>query len=435
MMKRGGRAAAIAVLCCASSAHAQPEPEPERQPAAEPEPASEPTPPAPPPAATDADSPVTPVVTAAAATEEKKPLVELGGYFTPGFGFRHRPDATPADGWEHGFFAEAGLVVTAQPFESWTGTLEVAFDPESFEAATDVELFDLVGDQSDLGLRISTEKVPGISLEEATVDFTPWPFFGIEAGVLRIPFSVEQQIANTELMFPNRAPPNEAFQSGADIGALVHTSLLEGVVEGSFGVFNGSSLGFGGVQDVVARGVVLALRADVNPFGAFPFVEGDTEVGPFRLGIGWGGMYRPATLYDEETGQERTAITDLRMAASLRMAVRGFYVAVEYLRRQQTDELSSRPEINDGAFAQASFFFRVTDGFGLEPIARLGFIADDESFDTRLTGWIDAGLSLYPRADAEEPDRLRLSVQYLGERHFTEGEEAHGLATSVRLQF
>ena len=48
---------------------------------------------------------------------------------------------------------------------------------------------------------------------------------------------------------------------------------------------------------------------------------------------------------------------------------------------------------------------------------------------------MDAGISLYPAAAAERPDRVRISLQYLGERRFTEQEEAHGASVSARLLF
>jgi len=342
-----------------------------------------------------------------------------------------RPDAPPADEFEHGFFADVGLTVEAKLFEIWSGTLEVAFDPEGLEAVTGVEVFDV---EDGVETEIATEIVSGVSVEEATVALDPWTFVGAKIGVMRIPLTLTQQAGNTALLFPSRAPPNEVFQSGPDLGALVYTSLWKKRIDGSFGVFSGESLGLD-VEDAIARSVALSWRLDVSPFGAFAYDEGDPGVGPFRLGGGFGIVYRPAEVFDEASGEERITQDDVRLSAGLRMAVRGAYVAVEYLRRQQSDPLSSRPEIADGGFAQASFFFRVHPQVALEPIARLGFVADDQAFDPRLTGWTDAGVSLYPLAHRPKPDQLKISVLYMGARRFTVEEESHGAALATRFLF
>jgi len=200
-------------------------------------------------------------------------------------------------------------------------------------------------------------------------------------------------------------------------------------------VFNGTSLGLRR-QNVEPRGITGAFRADVNPFGKFTHEgEGDPKRGPFRLGAGFGLMFTPATLFDSRTGTEPRSVYDLRFAASLRMAIRGAYLAAEYFRRQQVDDFSSRPEVADGAYAQVAVFIPLVDWFGLEPIFRAGFVADDQTFDPRLTGNIDAGFNLYPKADADPPDQVKLTLLYLGERRFSESEEAHGGAISVLLKF
>ena len=126
---------------------------------------------------------------------------------------------------------------------------------------------------------------------------------------------------------------------------------------------------------------------------------------------------------------------DVRMAAALRLAVAGFYFGAEYLRRQQVDDFTSRPQVADGAYGQMSYYLEVIDALALEPIARVGFAITDESFDPRLIGWMDGGLSFYPRADASRPDRIKLTLQYVGEKRFDEGVEAHGGQASARLLF
>jgi hypothetical protein len=267
------------------------------------------------------------------------------------------------------------------------------------------------------------------------VSFIPHPVIALKAGILRIPFTLQQQSANSDTMFPRRSGPNDLFLSGADLGALAEGTFADGIFVTSLGVFNGASLGLRD-PDVELRGLVLAFRADVNPFGAFLCdCEGDPKRGPFRLGVGGGLLFGPATIFDAKTGTEPRQIYDVRFSASLRMAVRGLYVATEYFRRQQVDDFSFRPEVADGAYAQVGFFIPLGQGFGLEPMIRAGFVAEDETFDPRLTGWIDAGLNFYPLADEEEPDAVKLTILYNGQRRFTEQEEAHGGTIAVLLKF
>jgi hypothetical protein len=117
------------------------------------------------------------------------------------------------------------------------------------------------------------------------------------------------------------------------------------------------------------------------------------------------------------------------------MAYRGLYLGAEYFRRQQANDFSNRPERADGAYAQVGFFFPILDVFGLEPIARTGFVAFDQTFDPRFVGYLEAGLNVLPVLDAERPDMVRVGAQYFGERRFTEEEEAHGAVISAQLRF
>ena len=66
---------------------------------------------------------------------------------------------------------------------------------------------------------------------------------------------------------------------------------------------------------------------------------------------------------------------------------------------------------------------------------RVGFVAADQTFDPRLTGYTDSGINIYPAADDKQPDAVKVTLQYLGERRFTEDENAHGFAAAVTLKF
>ena len=369
----------------------------------------------------------------ATADGNSYPRFDLGGFARGGFRFRVVPDALPKDEVDYRFSGRAGLGVTGWAHRMWRARLKVEFR-SSHGSATNIDTtFDTDGDGFQDAFTL-VEGGSGIAFEEATAAFVPIDELTIEAGIMRIPFTLQQQSKNTNLLFPSRSAANNVFLAGPDVGALVRANLFDGIVTTSLGVFNGDSMGLQ-LFGTESRGVALSYRGDVSPFGAFEFGESDLKRGPFRLGAGFGLTYQPATLFDIGTGTEPRSVNDLRLSGSLRMAWRGFYFAAEYFRRQQTDDFSFRPEVADGAYGQLAYVIPITDDIGLEPIARAGFVADDQTFDPRITGYIDAGLNLYPILGAANPDGVRLAVLYLGERRFSEREEAHGGATFLQIKF
>jgi len=357
----------------------------------------------------------------------------LSGYVQAGIGFRYRGEAVPRDRWETAFTGQAGLLFKASVVEVFRATVHTILTSRALEAVTGVEALDFEGDGAIDGIETRTKRFPASLLERATIAYRPLPEFGAEAGVMLIPFTVQLQSPSFALMFPSRAAPSETFVSGSDVGAMIDSDVAEGILTASAGVYQGESLGLT-LEALSPRGVVIAGRVDLQPFGRFQFGEGDPFRGPFRLGVGGGALVRPASLYDK-TGYEATSMLDVRAAASLRLAYQGLYLGIEYLYRRQSDELSSRPLVAHGAYSQASLFLRLSTQVALEPVARVGFVVLDQAFDARTVGFTEAGLSLYPAAQADRPDRFRLTLQYLGERRFTENEEAHGGIASARVLF
>jgi hypothetical protein len=433
----------VAIALLSSTARAQPpdpEPQPEpTEPEAQPPPAPEPAGAAPAaPAAAAAEPAQNPPAGGAAPAAEppETPTLDFRGYVTPGFDLKARPDATPRSRFEYGFAGTGGLSFDATPLNYWHARLELEFGIQTIHFVESIEQRDIDGDGVQEVSRTTQRTVTlGIaSVLDATVMFRPHEAFGVKGGVFRIPFTLSQQSPQTGKMFLTRAPPSEVFISGSDAGAMLLTRLSSGRVEASAGVFNGRSLGLP-LAGLDSTGPLLSFRADVNPFGDFPAWEGDPQRGPFRLGVGFGLLYRPSTLYDTASGLEAATAHDVRTCASLRLAVAGLYVGVEYLHSQQTDSISSRPRIADGGYVQASFFVPVTRTVAIAPVGRLGITAEDQAFAPRTIGWTDLGLALYPRADAPQPDTLKITLSYVGERRFTEGEDAHGASLSGLLRF
>ena len=84
-----------------------------------------------------------------------------------------------------------------------------------------------------------------------------------------------------------------------------------------------------------------------------------------------------------------------------------------------------------GAYGQLGFYLP----FGVEPVARVGWTAEDQSFDPRHTLWIEGGVNLYPAHMDEVADGIKISVNYLGEGRMSEREWAHGGVLRVQLKF
>ncbi len=357
------------------------------------------------------------------------------GYLQPSFGYKSRPDAVPRDRLEYGAYgSKAGFVVHGERFEDWHYTIHLVVDARAMAVLTDVDLVDRDGAGGPEGLDTTRRDVTGTMIEEISVRYQPWPFFGVTAGQMRIPFTVAHRSANTALMFPTRPGPNEVFLSGSDQGLLAEVNALQGRARASAGAFHGVSL-------LVAselrntRGLVYSLRTDVEPFGRMPATENDFDRGPFRLGVGFGLLYRDARVYDA-TGYEARFVRDVRVSASLRAMLAGIYVQSEILRRLRTDNLSSRPEQTTGVYGQASYFLPVLDTMAVSPIARLGRTVEDETVEPSETWFLEGGLALYPAANRDRPDDLRLLLQYVGERRVSEqGENANGALGQISYRW
>lgn len=366
---------------------------------------------------------------------ERETGPEFHGYLQPSFGYKSRPDAVPRDRTEYGAYAsKAGFTLRGERFEDWHYTVHLVIDSSAMAVLTDVDLVDRDGGGDPEKLDTTSRDVTGTLIEEISIRYQPWSFFGLTAGQMRIPFTVAHRSANTALMFPTRAGPNEEFLSGSDRGLLAEVSVLEGRTRASAGAFHGGSLLLSSELEST-RGLVYSLRTDVEPLGQLPAAENDFERGPFRFGIGFGLLFRDAKVYDA-TGYEATVVRDVRVSASLRAMFAGIYLQSEILRRLRTDNLSSRPEQTTGFYGQASYYFPIVKKVALSPIARVGKTIEDETVRPLETLFIEGGLALYPAADQESPNDLRLLVQYVGERRVSEeGENAHGAIGQISYRW
>jgi hypothetical protein len=371
------------------------------------------------------------LVLALLAAPDAPAAVELSGYLQPQMSWRYRDAALPPrDRWSFG--AEdtvVGIIVSGKPLPAWSYTAHLELGAELVRAITGVEAVDEDGNGDPDDVSTTDEGVVGRFAEELTIEFAPVEYASVKAGQMRIPFTAQQQSPNTALMFAKRAGPNEVFLSGSDLGALLSASVRDRLLVGRLGIFNGTDRA-AGADDV--RGILWALRVDAEPLGALSFEEADLARGPLRFGLGGGVLYSESSMYDD-TGFDSAHGRDWRFAASARLAFSGLYLQTEWLRRLSTDDLSSRPELATGWYAQGSYAHPVL-GELLALSGRFGWVEEDQGFDPRTTWWNEVGLALY-LAGPTGPDTVRVLLQYQREARATEGETAHGAAAQVQVQF
>ncbi len=373
----------------------------------------------------------------------RREWLRISGYVQPQFTFRVRDNARPRDQREFGAGAtRAGFVLSGEPVRRWFYTIHLVVGATIVDTITGVDVIDQNGDGTVDDVSTRSEPVPGLFIERLSVRYRPVDakrsrgegtlvHVDLELGQLRIPWTVQQKVFNAALMFPSRSTPNAVFLLGTDLGALAAVGVLQDRVELSTGIFNGTGLAIGRSNE---RGALFSGRIDVNPLGGFNYAESDLERGRFRFGVGTGALFFPSRIYDDAGNDTRTRARDLRVSTSVRLAVRGFYLQAEYLRRQRTDSLSSLPRVADGAYVQGSMFFALPRRMGIAPIGRFGWTTTDQRADPRTVFYGEAGLALYV-GDGERPDALRVLVQYLGENRISEYERADGAATQLQLRF
>ncbi len=359
---------------------------------------------------------------------------EIEGYVNLGVGATARPRALPRDRWTYGLRSSvAGLIVRGTPFEHFSYFVHFGVNPEALAVVSGVELVDINGDGETRKTSTETQDVTVVPVEEVSISYTPSPWLEFKGGHFYMPFSPAAAVIRTSQMFPTRPEPTQVFMVGADQGLMASLKLLDERIQTSIGVFNGSSLELR-VPQTTPLGPTYAFFLDVHPLGTMPRLEGDPKRGPFRFALGGGTIYRGGVLFDE-TGYGTTRFREIRLDGALRISFLGAFLQAEVLRRLQTDDVSGRPAVATGAYAQGSYFQPLTPKLAIAPIARFGVARDDERFATREITELEAGLAFYPRGDVDEPDKLRFILQYDGEYRQPENDIAHGVVVHSQLRW
>ena len=321
------------------------------------------------------------------------------------------PSAVARNQTDYGLVASIGVSASGTPWEKWEYLAYVTSG-------------------------IATDAVTGtggsVAPEQITVTVHPIKEVSIQAGYMRIPFSLGQATVITSSMFPTRPEPTALFQSGADAGILAGYESHEGRLKAKAGLFDGLSLNLT-VPNHTTRGPVLSAWTEVAPLGGMTPLEGDFNGSPLRFAVSGGLVYRKGIAYDAQ-GYQGLGVNDIRFSIAARLAFKGLYVQGEYLQDLRTDDLSERPRLARGTYGEASYHFLVKK-LGLAPVTRLGWSVQDEGFYPLHVVTGDVGLALYPRGDLANRGGVRVLVEYQSERHIEDRETAYGGVASVMARF
>jgi hypothetical protein len=323
----------------------------------------------------------------------------LFGSLGPGVDVKYAPDATEADRVKGGFGASnAGLGLHAQ-----------------LSTLSGVAYVSVTAPQNDNSI---------VHLDRATLRWQPIKYLQLSAGHEPIPLDLQAATPMAAMMFPQALPWHQQFSPAAKAGAQV-AGLHEygGVWIGIWDGFAPDPLA--GIMD--ERGLMGSARIEVTPLGSFQFDENVKDI-PFRLGFGAGLTYRAATGYLPD-GMATRRSRDLRAAGSGRIGWSALLVEFEVMRKQITDDLSTRPDVATGAYAQASWRLYLGT-WQLVPLARLGTYTIRQMSAPAQGTSAELGLGTIPWPS----DRLRIIglYQYIGDPDIG---VAHRGVLQARLSF
>ncbi len=199
-------------------------------------------------------------------------------------------------------------------------------------------------------------------LDDALVVFRIADPFQVSFGQWKVPFTGQQMMSDTTLLFPDRALPIDGLKYGdvkvggfswaRDIGVAVQGNIGEKRFEYQVGVFGGDGAN---VWPPADTGLLLGARFQAAPLGEFAYDEVDLKRGPPRLAVGGGVTVNSHPTYDDE-GEDAGTSRELRVGGELRFAVKGLSVNAEVLYGSlmpvEGDSVGSI-----GFYAQAGYLF------------------------------------------------------------------------------
>lgn len=358
------------------------------------------------------------------------PALQISGFVQPSFLVQVAPSAVPRDALTFGLRdSKVGLTFAGQPLPQWKYKAFLSIGAPT-SVVRDVTFVDTNDNGFFNSIGISRTQVVSDIVREISVTWVPTSGFQIRAGQMPVPLTATAQSADARLLFPNRANPNRRLLADDDLGILVETATPRGIVSAKVGVFNGRNLPGRRASE---RGLAYLARVEIAPLGELSYDEVNPLRSEARFSLGAALIWNPYRVFDN-VGFSQSRVNDVRGSVSARLSLVGFTLSAEALHRYQLDSLSERPVIATGAYTQASWKLPIA----LEPIGRVGWVAEDRSFDPRNTIWGAGGFNLYPAFGAVEESRrdwIRFGLVYEVQRRVTEGETIQGAQAFAVVRF
>ena len=369
--------------------------------------------------------------------------LRISGYLQPQYTYRVRRGARPRDQQEFGAQqTRAGLILSGDVLPKWSYRVHFVIGSQITRVVTGVDEVDYEGDGSTDDLSVRTSLVPGVAIEQLWVNYKPVTVeskggseafaLNLRLGQMRVPFSKQNKTQNSSLLFPRRNQVVTSFLVSSDLGGLLEADFADKRVTLSGGVFNGTGLA---VNRDNRRGPLWSAQLEVAPLGPVCGYECALELDKRpRFSVGTGMLYSPYRLFDSAGNDTLTRARDLLVSASGKFIVHGLYVFGEFIRRQVTDNLSSRPFISTGAYGQLSYAIPVTKKAFIAPLGNFGWAATEQAVTPLHRYYTSDGIAVYLPND-KQLDAVRVSLLYQGEWLVDEGESAQGGTLQVQLKF
>ncbi|MEO0601290.1 MAG: hypothetical protein AAF211_07630 [Myxococcota bacterium] len=364
------------------------------------------------------------------AAAEPGELLTITGFVQPSFLVQVTPAAVERDRLTFGLRdSKAGITFAGQPLPQWRYKAFLSIGAP-VSVVRDVSFVDTNDNGFVNSVDIARTSVVSDIVREISVTWAPTGGAQIRAGQMPVPLTATAQSADARLLFPNRANPNRRLLADDDLGVLFEAAAPEGIVSTKIGVFNGRNLpGRRSSQ----RGLAYLARVELAPLGELSYDEVDPLRSEVRFSLGAAVIWNPYRVFDS-VGFSQSRVDDIRGSVSARLSLVGFTLSAEALHRYQLDTLSERPVIATGAYTQASWKLPGP----VEPIGRIGWVAEDRSFDPRTTVWGAGGVNVYPAFGNEDPsrrDKVRFGIVYEVQRRVTEGETIQGAQAFAVVRF
>lgn len=253
-----------------------------------------------------------------------------------------------------------------------------------------------------LTFKLTVDVVKSPALLEALVEFEPSKIVGLRFGQFKVPFSLENVSADSDIDWINRSavgetlvPGRDLGSSGRDIGAVLYGSVS--VVEYSFGLFNGAGIN----------------KADTNSHKDW---SGRVVVHPVKFISVGGSLYRGK----QSPSADVPLVRRNKEGLEATFVLKGFSLKSEYIHAE--DDLVSKA----GWYVQAAYF--ALPG-RLQGLLRYDALDLDRSVLDDGKNVISAGLNWFIVG------RTKLQVNYEVHRLQAGGREKSGLLAQFQAAF